>query len=56
MKNGIELKKNGNMIIKRNGIYYVEKLNRNSVLVPSRNGPWDYLGNARSDSNGYYDE
>lgn len=47
MKNGIETRKNGVIIRKKTNketgfsMYYVEG---------SRNGPWDYLANARDDA------
>lgn len=60
MKNGTEVRKNGSKITKRSSgnsvSYYVEKVDENDKLVPSLNGPWDYLGNARSDADGWYDE
>lgn len=57
MKNGTEVLKNGSRITKRTSgkhvSYHVEKLNDAGILVPSRNGPWDYLGNARSGAKGW---
>ena len=46
MKNGIEIRSNGNTIKKKNEMYYVYIL-INKTLVLSRDGPWDYLRNAR---------
>jgi len=51
MKNGREVRPNGNCITKvktKRGVvqYYVETKNGD----PSKNGPWDYLYNARKDA------
>jgi len=51
MKNGREVRPNGSIITKvlmKSGIYlyYVQNIN----YKPSKNGPWDYLRNARKDA------
>lgn len=61
MKYGREKRKNGNEIYKITGksghtMYHVFKRDSKGDLVPSKNGPWDRLLNARSDSEGRYDE
>lgn len=56
MKNGIETRVNGSLIVKtkRQGSipqYHVFKRNEDGDLVKSINGPFDHLWNARMDSN-----
>lgn len=52
MKNGIEVRKNGAKIQRTpSGVCYAVTLPDGT---PSKNGPWDYLGNARKDAGGGY--
>ena len=51
MKNGIEVRKNGNRVEIRDIYgYNVYKKQPDGSFVLSKNGPWDYLRNARLDA------
>ncbi len=51
MKNGIEIRPNGIKIVKRVTISHYPSNNINQYHVEgSKNGPWDYLLNARKDA------
>ncbi len=50
MKNGIETRKNGVIIRKKEGRSFKETGICLYHVEGSRNGPWDYLANARGDA------
>ena len=50
-KDKIEIRKNGDEIRKKGRCYHVYRKQKNGTFELSKNGPWDYLCNARSDSN-----
>jgi len=56
MKNGTEMRKNGNMIIKiEDGsfrLWHVKVKQPDGSFLPSKNGPWTYIYNARNDADG----
>lgn len=55
MKNGIEVRGNGSEIHKRVIFGYDVKIMKPSgELQPSKNNPWDFLGNARKDADAGY--
>jgi len=49
VKNGVEIRKNGNMIIKRKDGWWVVKIKQpDGSFKQSENGPWGFIYNARS--------
>jgi len=57
MKNGIEIRKNGNMIVKHpDGWWYARIKQPDGTFRPSTNGPWTYIYNARKDADGRIDQ
>lgn len=49
MKNGQETRPNGSKIIRCKGLYFVIH-HVDGIFKASKNGPWDYLHNARKDA------
>jgi len=47
VKNGVEVRKNGNEIREIGICYYVYLKQEDGSFIESQNGPWDYLNNAR---------
>jgi len=55
-KDKIEIRKNGDEIRKKGRCYHVYRKQRDGTFELSKNGPWDYLSNARADSDAEFAE